>query len=163
LKKAGKAVYRAYLGIGVFSMGLMAACVIYAVIARYFFGISHTFLEEFITTVFAFTTFWGMGICIVENEHVIIDAVYAFFPAPVKKFFALFNSLVVLLLLLIMARYGWNYAMRYGKQISMGMRVPMIWMYGIIPLSSAIAALCVVYRLVVVAATPVSSFKRNEE
>ena len=39
----------------------------------------------------------------------------------------------------------------------------MIWMYGLIPLSSAIAALCVVYRLVVLILSPVSSFQRTEE
>ncbi len=156
-------MYKIYLGIGVFAVAVMASCVIYAVIARYFFGISHTFLEEFITTVFAFTTFWGMGICVIENEHVIIDVVHAFLPPLVKKVVTILNYFIVLLLLLIMVKFGGDYAMKYGKQISMGMRVPMIWMYGLIPLSSAIAALCVVYRLVVLILSPVSSFQRTEE
>jgi TRAP-type C4-dicarboxylate transport system permease small subunit len=163
LKKAGKAVYRLYMGTGILAVGVMTACVIYAVIARYFFGVSHTFLEEFITTVFAFTTFWGIGICVVENEHVVIDALHALLPAPIKKAVTILDYLVVLLLLGVMVKYGGAYALRYGKQISMGMRVPMIWMYGIIPLSSAIASLCVVYRIVVLIRTPVAAFKRRKE
>lgn len=161
--KAGKAVYRIYLGTGVFAMGLMTACVIYSVIARYFFGISHTFLEEFITTVFAFTTFWGMGICVVENEHVIIDVVHSLLPPAVKKGVTILNYLIVLILLVIMVKYGGDYALKYGKQISMGMRVPMIWMYGLIPLSSFIAAICTVYRIIVLVLSPTASFRRIEE
>lgn len=163
MKKAGTALYRFYLAIGIAAVGLMAACVIYAVIARYFFGISHTFLEEFITTVFAFTTFWGMGICVVENEHVVIDVVHGFLPAPVKKIATIVDYCVVLLLLIVMVKYGGAYALKYGKQISMGMRVPMIWMYGLIPVCSGIAVLCVVYRLVLLVLSPVSSFERKEE
>lgn len=163
LTKVGKTVYRIYMGTGIFAVGLMSACVIYSVIARYFFGISHTFLEEFITTVFAFTTFWGIGICIVENEHVVIDTLFSLFPARLKKIVTLLNYLIVFALLLIMVRYGANYAIKYGKQISMGMRVPMIWMYGIIPLTSMIAALCTVYRIVLIAMSPLSSFERKAE
>lgn len=140
----------------------MASCVIYAVIARYFFGISHTFLEEFITTVFAFTTFWGMGICVMENEHVIIDVFYALLPAAVKKWITFINYVIVLILLAIMVKYGAAYALKYGKQISMGMRVPMIWMYGIIPVSSVIAAACVVYRLIGIVVSPISAFEKKE-
>lgn len=144
-------------------MALMTACVIYSVIARYFFGISHTFLEEFITTVFAFTTFWGMGICVVENEHVIIDVVHSLLPPAVKKGVTILNYLIVLLLLVVMVKYGGAYALKYGKQISMGMRVPMIWMYGLIPLSSIIAAICTLYRIVVLVLSPASAFRGIEE
>lgn len=148
IQKAGKLIYKVYMGIGVFAVGLMASCIIYAVIARYIFGISHTFLEEFITTVFAFTTFWGMGICVIENEHVIIDSFYSLLPPRIKKILTIFNYCVVLVILGYMVKYGFNYAMKYGKQISMGMRVPMYWMYGIIPLCSAIAVICVLVRLI---------------
>jgi TRAP-type C4-dicarboxylate transport system permease small subunit len=148
LKKAGKILYSIYFGITVFSVAVMAACVIYAVIARYFFGISHTFLEEFITTVFAFSTFWGMGICFMRNEHVVIDTFYNMFPPVIRIITTFINYIVVLFVLFVMLKYGYLYAVKYGGQISMGMRVPMIWMYGIIPTGCGIAIICVLVKLV---------------
>jgi len=153
LEKAGKFLYRIYFGIGVFSVALMALCVIYAVIARYFFGISHTFLEEFITTVFAFSTFWGMGICFIGNEHVIIDSFFNMFPPVIKTVVTFFNYAVTLAVLWVMLKYGFLYAMKYGSQISMGMRIPMIWMYGIIPVGCFLAIICVIIKLIQFIAT----------
>jgi TRAP-type C4-dicarboxylate transport system permease small subunit len=148
LEKAGKFLYRIYFGIGVFSVAVMAFCVIYAVIARYFFGISHTFLEEFITTVFAFSTFWGMGICFIENEHVVIDSFYNVFPTVIRTAVTFFNYAVTLVVLWIMLKYGYLYAIKYGAQISMGMRIPMIWMYGIIPVGCLLAVICVIIKII---------------
>jgi TRAP-type C4-dicarboxylate transport system permease small subunit len=128
-------------------MGLLAFCVIYAVIARYFFGISHTFLEEFITAVFAFTTFWGVGICFIENEHVVIDSIIKAFPPPLYKIVIFFDYAVTLLVLGVMTYFGAAYALKYGHQISFGMRIPYVWMYGIIPLGCFIAIICVIIRL----------------
>ncbi|WP_279230901.1 TRAP transporter small permease [Natranaerovirga pectinivora] len=141
----------------------MATCVIYAVIMRYFFSISHTFLEEFMTTLFAFTTFWGIGICIVENEHVTIDSFYNMFPARLKKIISIINYIIVLIVDLIMVKFGLDYALRYGKQISFGMRVPMIWMYGIIPLGTIIAFVCIAIKLVILIKSPISHFEKNTD
>jgi len=162
MQKAAKALKKLYMGIGIFAVGVMALCVMYAVIARYFFGVSHTFLEEFTTTAFAFTTFWGMGICILENEHVIIDTFFVLLPPRVKKYLTIFNQLVVLVILGFMLKYGYAYAMKFGKQISMGMRVPMVWMYGIIPLCSAIAAVCILVMLVKTIMAPANTFVRKD-
>ena len=53
-------------------MALLAALVIFTVIARYCFSLSWKQLAEFNTTLFAFTTFWGMGINVIKDEHVIV-------------------------------------------------------------------------------------------
>ena len=50
-------------------MALLAALVIFTVIARYCFSLSWKQLAEFNTTLFAFTTFWGMGINVIKDEH----------------------------------------------------------------------------------------------
>ena len=147
MTKAGKGLYKIYTGIGIASMGLVALCVIYAVIARYFFSVSHRQMEEFITTAFAFTTFWGIGICFIEKEHVAIDSVVNMFPPLVRKIVLLFNYAVVLIVLTVMLYFGTKYAAKYGHQISFGMRVPMAWMYGIIPAGCAIGIVCVLVNL----------------
>lgn len=76
LKKAAQKLFDIYFGIGVVAMCILAFLVIFAVIARYFFSYSWKQLSEFNTTLFAFTTFWGMGINVIKNEHVMIDILY---------------------------------------------------------------------------------------
>jgi TRAP-type C4-dicarboxylate transport system permease small subunit len=161
LQKAGVAAYKIYFGIGIIAVGIMAFCVIFGVIARYLFGISYTFLEEFVTTVFAFTTFWGMGICVMEDEHVIIDTFMHTLPVKIRKFIIIFNHLVVFSVLGIMLYYGTKYAQKFGSQISMGMRIPMVWMYGIIPLGSAIGMVTVAIRTVECIVAPASACSRK--
>lgn len=146
--KIRSAAYKIYSGIGIFSIGLLAACVIFSVFARYIFNLSFKELEEFTTTVFAFTTFWGMTVCFVENEHVIIDSFYNYFPPTFKKIAKLFNYVITICVLFVMLKYGYKYAIKFGHQISSGMEVPYIWMYGIIPLGCFTSLIVVVYRFI---------------
>lgn len=159
LTKTGKSVYKIYIGLGTLSMGILAIGVVFTVIMRYIFDISFAFVEEFMTTMFAFTTFWGIGVGIIENEHVVIDSIYNHFPLGMKRGITLFNYGVVLIINLVMVKYGLDYAIKYGSQLSMGMRIPMIWMYGIIPVGSAIGVVCVLIKLILVAKAPRSDFE----
>jgi TRAP-type C4-dicarboxylate transport system permease small subunit len=138
-----KKLYKVYFGIGIFFMGLTAVCVIYSVIARYFFGVSHTWLEEFITTIFAYTTFWGIGVCFAGREHIIIDSIFNMFPVQLKKIITIFDYAVVLIILFVMLYHGAAYALKFGDQLSFGMHIPMIYMYGIIPVGCFLGILCV--------------------
>ncbi len=147
IKKAGSVLYKIYFGIGIFSIALMTCCVIFAVIARYCFGFSHKALEEFITTVFAFSTFWGIGICFIENEHVTIDSIFAMFPRWLKIGATFFNTIVTIVVLAVMVKFGSAYALKFGSQISSGMEIPYIWMYGIIPIGCALGLLCALIKL----------------
>lgn len=144
------------------AVAMLACCVIYTVIMRYCFNISYTFLEEFITTLLAFITFWGVGICVIENEHVFIDSIYNMFPPIVKKVLSIFNYAIMLIVDGVMFRYGIEYVEKYGNQVSMGMRIPMIWMYGIIPLSMGVAFICILVRLIQFIMQPVEYFNKKK-
>ena len=96
LKKVGKKLFDLYFVIGVVAMALLAALVIFAVIARYFFALSWKELSEFNTTLFAFTTFWGMGINVIKDEHVMIDIFYDRVKPARKRWLAIGNYLIVL-------------------------------------------------------------------
>ena len=148
LKKIGKILYKIYMGIGIASIAIMSLCVIFAVIARYCFGFSHKALEEFITTVFAFSTFWGMGICFIENEHVTINSIYDMFPKKFKVFATFFNYIVTIAVIVVMLKFGTAYALKFGSQISSGMEVPYIYMYGIIPVGCLLGLVCVVIKAI---------------
>ena len=72
-------------------MALLAALVIFTVIARYCFSLSWKQLAEFNTTLFAFTTFWGMGINVIKDEHVMIDILYDGVKPARKRWLAIIN------------------------------------------------------------------------
>lgn len=146
IKKAGSVLYKIYFGVGIFSIALMTCCVIFAVVARYCFGFSHKALEEFITTVFAFSTFWGIGICFIENEHVTIDSIFDMFPRWLKIGASVFNFLVTIVVLCVMVKFGAAYAIKFGSQISSGMEIPYIYMYGIIPVGCALGVVCALIK-----------------
>lgn len=158
LKKVGQKIFSLYFGIGVVAMGLLAVLVIFSVIARYFFSLSWKELSEFNVTLFAFTTFWGMGINVLKNEHVIIDILYDRVPPAIKRWLSVLNYLIVLAVVLVFTYQGVKYVGVAGKQISQGMEIPMKYMYGIMPLSGAVCAVCVVIKIIEFITADVSYF-----
>ena len=48
----------------------------------------------------------------------------------------------------IMIKYGYLYAQKFGNQLSMGMSIPMKYMYGIIPLGCFIALIAMLTKLI---------------
>ena len=87
-------------------MALLAALVIFTVIARYCFSLSWKQLAEFNTTLFAFTTFWGMGINVIKDEHVMIDILYDGVKPARKRWLAIVNYLIVLAVVLVFTYQG---------------------------------------------------------
>ncbi len=108
-------------------MALLAALVIFTVIARYCFSLSWKQLAEFNTTLFAFTTFWGMGINVIKDEHVMIDILYDGVKPARKRWLAIINYLIVLAVVLVFTYQGFKYVGVAGKQISQGMEIPMMY------------------------------------
>ena len=162
LKKFGKALFTVYFDIGVIALALLAVTVCFAVIMRYFFAKSWKELSEFNVTLFAFTTFWGLGVNVIKGEHVMIDILYNALSPLLKKIFSIFDYAVMLVVDLVFTWQGYKYVQMAGKQISMGMEIPMKYMYGIMPLCGVICALCIVIKLIGFIASPVSAFEKKE-
>ncbi len=139
-------------------MGLLAVLVIFSVIARYFFSLSWKELSEFNVTLFAFTTFWGMGINVIKNEHVMIDILYDGVKPAIKRWLSVLNYIIVLVVDLVFVVQGVKYVGVAGKQISQGMEIPMKYMYGIMPISGIICAFCVVIKIIEFITADVSYF-----
>ena len=139
-------------------MALLAALVIFTVIARYCFSLSWKQLAEFNTTLFAFTTFWGMGINVIKDEHVMIDIIYDGVKPARKRWLAIVNYLIVLAVDLVFTYQGFKYVGVAGKQISQGMEIPMMYMYGIVPVCGIICAICVVIKIITLYKADISFF-----
>jgi len=143
-------------------MGLLASSMIFTVIARYFFSKSWKEVSEFNVTLFAFTTFWGMGICIIKNEHVVIDILYNKLSPPIKKFVNILNYIIVLIVDLIFMYFSYFYAKKVGIQISQGMEIKMFYMYGIMPVSAFLCAICIIIKIIENVCAPISHFENKD-
>lgn len=148
IKKLGKILYRAYVGVGIAAIGAIALLVIFTVIARYFFSLSWKQLDEFVTTLFAFTTFWGMGIAVLDDEHVVIEIVYRSFKPAVQRLMRIVNLFIMLAVNITVGVYSVRYVRMVGDHLSPGMEVPMKFLYGIMPVCFILCAVCIVVKVI---------------
>ena len=160
LKKIGSTIEKAYTAVGAAAMGLLAFLVIFTVIMRYCFSLSWKSVSEFNVMLFTFTTFWGLGLNVLKGEHVSINLLYDKFPPMVKKIISLVNHVVMLVVDVTFIHYGWAYAVKMGKQLSMGMEIPMFYMYGVMPLCGVICAVCIIAKAIETACAPLSAFEQ---
>ncbi|MBR1560204.1 MAG: TRAP transporter small permease [Clostridia bacterium] len=144
-------------------MGLLAVMVIFTVIMRYCFSLSWKGVSEFNVTLFAFTTFWAMGLNVLRGEHVSINILYDKFKPAVKRWVSVVIYIIMLGVDAIFVYHSYAYAMKMGTQISQGMEIPMMYMYGIMPLSGALCALCIVIRIVTTVRAPLSAFEPQDK
>ena len=99
-----------------------------------------------------------MGINVLKNEHVIIDILYDRVPPAIKRWLSVLNYLIVLAVVLVFTYQGFQYVGVAGKQISQGMEIPMKYMYGIMPVSGAICAVCIIFKIIQFVMVDVSYF-----
>lgn len=158
-----KSIFTVYVNIGVIAMGILAALVFFTVVMRYCFSLSWKQLSEFIVTLFTFTTFWGIGVCILTEEHVIIDMLYNKYPPMLKKIMSIFNYSVVFVVLGFFSMYAVEYTKMAGVQISLGMEIPMYYMYGIMPICGVIAMICAVIKIIEFIKRPASAFDKTQK
>lgn len=163
MKKIGAMAEKIYFGIGAAAMGLLAVLVIFTVIMRYCFSLSWKAVSEFNVTLFAFTTFWGMGLNVLKGEHVSINMLYDRFTPAVKRWIAVFNCLIVLAVDCVFVYYSWQYTMKMGRQISQGMEIPMSFMYGIMPVCGVICVVCIIIKAIQHLRAPLSAFEPQDK
>lgn len=162
-KSVGEWIISVYTGIGAVAMGLLAVMVIITVICRYCFSLSWKQVSEFNVTLFAFTTFWGLGLNVLKNEHVSITMLYDALPPTPKRIVHCVDLLIMLAVDCIFTKYAWDYTLKMGTQISQGMEIPMRYMYGIMPVCGALAAVCILAKLIEGIRAPRSAYEGKEE
>lgn len=155
--------YRLYVGTGIFTVALMTFLVLLTVVLRYVFSISFPFMEEFITVTFAFTTFWGAGICVIENENINIDMFYAKLKGGIKKGVYIFNTFIVLVVNVLMFIYSIKWVVLVGSHRSMGMKVPTAYIYGIMPVCTVITIVCIIIVLINAIKKPAGEYDQESE
>jgi len=162
IAKFGRKVEKIYMGIGAAAMGLLAFLVIFTVIMRYCFSLSWKELSEFCVTLFAFTTFWALGLNVLRDEHVSINILYDKIKPAVKRWICVLNCLIMLVVDCAFVKYAWDYTVKMGGQRSMGMEIPMKYMYGIMPVCGVICAVCIVIKIIIAVRAPLSHFEPKD-
>ena len=120
LKKFGKILVSVYEGIGAAAMGLLAVLVIFTVIMRYCFSLNWKELSEFNVTLFAFTTFWAMGLNVLRGEHVSITILYDAVPNAARKVFSILSCIVMFVVDWQFVRYGCSCCVPGGQFVRYG-------------------------------------------
>ncbi|MBQ2990555.1 MAG: TRAP transporter small permease [Clostridia bacterium] len=143
-------------------MGLLAFLVIFTVIMRYCFSLSWKSVSEFNVMLFTFTTFWGLGLNVLKGEHVAVTLLYDKIKPSIKRWICVFNYIVMLVVDILFIKYGWAYTNKMGKQLSMGMEIPMKYMYGVMPVCGVICAVCIVIKLIMAVRAPASDYEPQE-
>ena len=163
MKKIGAIAEKIYFGVGAAAMGLLAVMTIFTVIMRYCFSLSWKAVSEFNVTLFAFTTFWGLGLNVLKGEHVSINMLYDHFRPGLKRWVNVFIHLVMLVVDGMFVYHSWVYTVKMGKQISQGMEIPMSLMYGIMPVCGVICAFCIIIKIIQNIRAPRSDFESREK
>ena len=96
----------------------------------------------------------AVAIALLADNHNLYDRVK---PA-LKRWLAVLNHIIVLVVDVIFVYQGFIYAGQMGKQISMGMEIPMLYMYGIMPVCGVICAICVVVKIITLVTADESYF-----
>ena len=121
----------------------IAVIVIISVALRYLFGISYVWLQELIVFMFIFTTFFGSVVAYKRNEHLSIDIFYRKFPEKIKRGLNILFNLLVFYLNFQIIRVSLKWIDRVGNVVTPGMRIPMSYIYIILPISSVIMSIYV--------------------
>ena len=154
---AANAVLKSYTGLGMLALAAIVVGVIYSVIMRYFFNITYTLLEELLTLIFTFTTFWGSGICILSDEHITIDYFYLKINPDIRKYLNIFNYVVVLIVNTVVFYYCFNWIRVAGRMVSNGMRIQYYYIYSIMQIAFGATMICVVIKII----SLIKEFKRK--
>ena len=145
-----KKLYSIYIGIGAVVMGVMAVIVIASVFLRYFMGITFMWSEELIKILFVFTTFWGMGACVIGKENIIVDILFDKLPPRLQKVCTVISYASILAVCAVLLRYTIPWVIKNGDYLSKGFYIQYTYIYAIMPLGIVLCMLCTAFALVCV-------------
>lgn len=106
------------------------------VVLRYGFSYTLAWSEELVRLVIIYTTFIGASVAVKESSQIKIDAVIQFFPKT-EKFFELIAITATIIMASLLIKYGIDLIkmMDMTNQHTIILKVPMSWIYGVLPLT----------------------------
>jgi TRAP-type C4-dicarboxylate transport system permease small subunit len=121
-------------------MVLMFLATVSNVVARYFFGESIQWAEEFSRYAFIWIIFLGAVVCTKHKRHISIDSVVKLLPAPVQPWVNCVTELLVSALMVIIIWYG-SLLTQNATQTTATLNVPQYIIYMVVPASGVLGLL----------------------
>lgn len=124
-------------------MAFLVVAVMITVILRYFFNISFIWAEEMILFTFIATTYFGIVVCVKEDEHIAIDFFVEKSSGNLKLLLQTFISIIGIITLLWIGKLSLSWIETVGGTLSPGMKLPYKYIYSWMPFSFT---LCAIYE-----------------
>lgn len=105
---------------------------------RFVFGHNLTWTEELSRYSLVWITFLGAAYAMATNSHVGMEMIVEKSPLPLRRIIIVVGMLVSALFFIIMIQQGYALSMKAMKQLSPVLKLPMGYIYAIIPISGVI-------------------------
>lgn len=122
-----------YDHLSVVCMVLILLLVVGQVVMRYIFDSPLTWSEELAVYAMVYLTFIGGIMAMRDKEHIDVNIVYEFLPERGRKIFRAFSRLITAIFLVVVIYYGFELTMENFTVASVATKIPMAYIYGIIP------------------------------
>lgn len=122
------------------------------VVLRYVFHSSLFWGEEFIKFAFTWCIFLGAALAVDRSQHFNIDFITGYLPEKYQKILRQFAQISILLVVLFFIFEGIKVAFEARAEISLILRMPMIFVYASIPLSMMYMLLCTIRNILLIQA-----------
>ncbi|MGF0096660.1 TRAP transporter small permease [Peptoniphilus sp. SGI.035] len=123
------------------SLVINVAIVFMQVIMRYFFNTSLAWSEELSRYIFIWQVWLGSSIAYVDNQHIRVDLIFSIFKSKkVHKILHLIINIIWLTFNVFLVYVGIKLlkSMSARNALSSGMRLPLVYVYSALPVSSFI-------------------------
>ena len=122
-------------GLTIVSCSVMCIILLLQVLFRYVFRISAVWTEEIALITFLYTIFLGASLVFVKSRHIGFDALVALFPKKFNALVWIFSNIAVMVFLVVMIFSGYKLVVAGRTDVSPMLRIPMSWLYAVIPIS----------------------------
>jgi len=123
-----------YLGVACISLILIL--VVVQVVMRYVFNFPLVWSEELAVYSMVWLTFIGSALATKDKEHITVTIVTEFLPKKIRRVVMQMSRVITCIFLLIIIFYGSQLSFENFNVTSVANRIPMGYVYGIIPLGA---------------------------
>ena len=141
-----------HLAIRVLSLGLIVV-VFGGVLLRYVFRIPLVWGEELAMFAFIWLAFLSAGVAVRRQGHFRMSALIEYLPGRPRRFIEVATVLLMGVLTLVLGWQGFSLAASGLAEQSPGLRVSMIWVYAVLPVS-ALSMLVFLFEILLVGPPP---------
>lgn len=125
------------------AVGVQTLVVAAQIVYRYFLRSPLVWGEELARYLLVFISFFGGAVAMKAGVLANVDLLVNWLPGKLRKVVILAAQLSIILFLLVVTLYGYKLAVSPSalKQLSPAMRLPMYWVYAMIPVAGVVMIL----------------------